>query len=203
MLHVWNLGLELGGGVDVPASRHRARPSERDEIGRLAPVPGLVGGVTDPLPKHIGRHVPTQITDAAARWSSTRLPSATGGRSPRSTRTHRTPSRAAAAAVSRQWLLCAAPLVTSTVAAWASASAQLYCSLRTWLPPPPRPLRSSRLIHRSFSARPTRVARRGARSKGVGQVPSTTGSISSGDLTTAQCRVPTRGRQSPRRPVPA
>jgi hypothetical protein len=73
MLHVWNLGLELGGAVDVPASRHRARPSERDEIGRLAPVPGLVGGVTDPVPKHIGRHVPTQITDAAARRSSTRF----------------------------------------------------------------------------------------------------------------------------------
>ena len=92
-----------------------------------------------------------------------------GGWLPR-TRTHLRPSRAAAAAVRRAWLLCAAPLVTSVVAPARSASAQVYCSLRILLPPPPRLVRSSRLIQRSSAASVRRTASRGARSSGVGQV---------------------------------
>jgi hypothetical protein len=70
-------------------------------------------------------------------------------------------------------LLCAAPVVTSVVAPAASAWAQAYSSLRTLLPPPPSPPRSSR-FSQSVSS-PIAAASRGAGSTGVGHVPSRTG----------------------------
>src|SRR5579859_4129144 len=58
------------------------------------------------------------------------------------------PKRTAAAAVWRTWFDCTAPWVTNVVASLASASPSRYSSLRVLLPPPARPVQSSRLIHR-------------------------------------------------------
>ncbi len=77
------------------------------------------------------------------------------------------PSRAPAAAVIRQWFDCAAPTVTRAPAPAASASPQRNSSLRALLPPPPSPVRSSRLTH--SLAPPSRV---GPASSGVGSVAS-------------------------------
>src|SRR5581483_673824 len=97
------------------------------------------------------------------------------GGSPWSTSTDCNPRRAAAAAVSRAWLLCGPPAVITVVAPAASACAQVYCSLRTLFPPPPSPLKSSRLTQRLSCANPRATLRRGAASSGVGQLPSRTG----------------------------
>src|SRR5581483_10100878 len=97
------------------------------------------------------------------------------GGSPWSTSTDCNPRRAAAAAVSRAWLLCGPPAVITVVAPAASACAQVYCSLRTLFPPPPSPLKSSRLTQRLSCANPRAELRRGAASSGVGQLPSRIG----------------------------
>ena len=61
---------------------------------------------------------------------------------------HSRPSRFAAAAVIRTWLLCGPPPVTSTSHPSASASAHRSSSLRALLPPSASPVQSSRLTSR-------------------------------------------------------
>ena len=60
---------------------------------------------------------------------------------------HSRPKRAAAAAVWRTWFDCTAPWVTRVSASLARASPSRNSSLRVLLPPPARPVQSSRLIH--------------------------------------------------------
>ena len=67
----------------------------------------------------------------------------------------------------RQWLDWPAPTVTSERAPDRSASAQRNSSLRALFPPPPRPVRSSRLTHRRAPP-----GSPGPRSSGVGSVAS-------------------------------
>ena len=97
-----------------------------------------------------------------------RLPDSDADGSPARTRTTFKPSLAPTAAVSRAWLLCGAPLVTNVVAPWANAVPASHSSLRTLLPPPPSPVRSSRLIHKSSSPRPSATPSRGAGSQRCG-----------------------------------
>src|ERR1700722_16932557 len=112
--------------------------------------------------------------------SSSRFPcgAAPGGPGwPARTRVTARPSRAPAAAVSRAWLDWAAPVVTRQSAPSRSAAARVRSSLRTLLPPPPRPVRSSRLSHSRPPRRPTAAPSRGAGSSGDGKVPSAMRSV--------------------------
>src|SRR5690606_19954634 len=111
---------------------------------------------------------PAHTIRAPRRSSSSRLPRRSAGSSPARTRTASSPARAATAAVSRAWLLCAAPVVTSTSAPAARASASATSSLRSLLPPPPMPARSSRLSQIWSGSRPRAALSRGAGSSGVG-----------------------------------
>jgi hypothetical protein len=75
------------------------------------------------------------------------------GSATRRSSTQRSPRRAAASAVARQWFDCSPPQVI-TVSAWrASASASRYSSLRTLLPDSSAPVRSSRFHHRDTPRR--------------------------------------------------
>ena len=87
------------------------------------------------------------------------------GSSPDSTRCTSRPSFAPAAAVIRQWFDCAAPTVTSACAPSASAAPHRNSSLRALLPPPPRPVRSSR-----FTESRAPPGNSGPTSSGVGSV---------------------------------
>ena len=114
---------------------------------------------------------PAHTTDAPNSPSSATLPSPGSPADPASTRTTLSPSRAPAAAVNRAWLLWRAPQVTNVSAPRASAAPQSHSSLRTLLPPPPSPVRSSRFTQRSVGPSPSARASRGAASSGVGQLP--------------------------------
>src|SRR5438093_4478237 len=104
--------------------------------------------------------------------SSTTLPVGTDGLSLEMRIVHASPSRLAAAAVMRTWLLWRPPPVTSVSQPWAMASAQRYSSLRTLLPPPASPVASSRFTHSAPSAIPRRAPSRGIGSSGVGRCAS-------------------------------
>src|SRR5439155_9659848 len=106
--------------------------------------------------------------------SSTTLPVGTDGLSLEMTIVHASPSRLAAAAVMRTWLLWRPPPVTSVSQPWTFASSQRYSSLRALLPPPPRPVASSRLTHKVPSAMSRWAASLGIGSSGVGRWARTT-----------------------------
>src|SRR4051794_33879089 len=100
---------------------------------------------------------------------------------------HFMPNRAAAAAVWRTWLDCTAPWVTRVSASLASASPSRYSSLRVLLPPPARPVQSSRLIHSAGPPPPGRArcsVSPGRGSNGVGRWAKRTG------LKRAKCMAP-------------
>ena len=109
---------------------------------------------------------PEKTTSAPKRRSRKRFPVSTTGGRPPSTSTQRNPQRAAAAAVWRAWFDCTAPSVMRVSAPCRSASATLNSSLRVLFPPPPRPVRSSRLT--SSRRRPRTRASLGSSSSGVG-----------------------------------
>jgi hypothetical protein len=71
-----------------------------------------------------------------------------------------------AAAVWRTWFDCTAPCVTRVSASCSNAAPSRNSSLRVLLPPPARPVQSSRLIHRSS---PSSSDSRGSGSSGVGR----------------------------------
>ena len=82
------------------------------------------------------------------------------------TAVHANPSFAATAAVCRTWFDCTAPCVTKWSAPRAKASPAKYSSFRTLFPPPPIPVKSSRLIQ--ISGPPKARVKFGSNSKGVG-----------------------------------
>ena len=90
------------------------------------------------------------------------------GRSDASTTVQASPSRFAAAAVMRTWLLCRPPPVTNVSAPWSSASAQSSSSLRTLLPPPASAVRSSRFTSKPPDGKPSSAPKRSIGSHGVG-----------------------------------
>src|SRR5215216_5021016 len=109
------------------------------------------------------------------------------GSVPPTARWQSNPSRLAAAAVMRAWLLCAPPPVTSTSQPSACASAHRNSSLRALLPPSASPVRSSRLT--STRGPPSHSENRSIGSNAVGSCASrtrgTSGPMSSGRIVAA------------------
>src|SRR5581483_2405372 len=97
------------------------------------------------------------------------LPLGTDGGSLPKTTVQCRPSLLAAAAVMRTWLLWRPPPVTSVSAPCTCASSHRYSSLRALLPPPARPVASSRLTHRASSSMSRWAASRRIGSSGVGR----------------------------------
>src|SRR4051812_27972078 len=101
--------------------------------------------------------------------SSTTLPVGLDGGALASTTVHPNPSRPAAAAVIRTWLLWRPPPVTSVSQPRARASAHRCSSLRALFPPPARPVQSSRFTHSEPGDMPSTCPRRSMGSSGVGR----------------------------------
>ena len=89
------------------------------------------------------------------------------------------PSFPAAAAVSMAWLDWAPPVVNTTSAPLAMASASRNSSLRVLFPPRPRPVRSSRLTKTLVCSRRLIFS---SRQMGVGNTPRDTRSKASSDF---------------------
>src|SRR5437868_1700860 len=102
------------------------------------------------------------------------------GSLPPTARWQSNPSRLAAAAVMRAWLLCAPPPVTSTSHPCACASPHRNSSLRALLPPSASPVRSSRFTR--TRGPPSHSAKRSIGSNGVGSCASRTRGTSPGPV---------------------
>ncbi len=111
----WHLLDQLGKGVDEGGGAERRRRAERDDVGVPADGALLLGNGFHhrrALSRRAARsECPRRATDRAARLRS-------GGpaAAPLATSTHRRPSLAAAAAVTRAWLDCTPPHVMSVSA---------------------------------------------------------------------------------------
>ena len=149
--HVERLRHDFGGARRIAERAQRVRAAADDGVGLAA---GGSHGRRVDLPFRPPDRLPsgtTRMLAAPIRSNSRLLPSAAVSKVPatRSSMISRqaSPSLAAAASVSRQWLDCGAPTVISVSAPCASASATRNSSLRVLLPPPARPSRSSRLMN--------------------------------------------------------
>ena len=97
------------------------------------------------------------------------FPVGVSGSGPLTMRTQRRPSRAAAAAVTRQWLDWGPPAVMRQVIPSSLSGASSNSSLRTLLPPRPKPVSESSFTRRSSAGLPSASARRASGRIGVGR----------------------------------
>jgi len=140
MVKVGQLGEELDGAVHVTTGGVGVGATERDDMRDSAIVSHLLGLALD-LAVHLLRRGVTRPDElGAGQLIQYEVATVDVGL--------------------LSWLLCGAPVVITVVAPAARACAQVYCSLRTLLPPPPSPLRSSRLSQRASAASPTAAAKR-------------------------------------------
>ena len=126
MVKARQLGEQLAAAVHVSLRGIGIRATERDDMRDPAVPSHLLGLPLDLAARLFRRGRTVQTSRAPASKSSTTLPAGTSGSGPCRTSTDRNPRRAAAAAVSRAWLLCGAPLVITVVAPAASACAHVY-----------------------------------------------------------------------------
>ena len=128
-------------GSRTAGRRRDGRVPRRRSMACFEPVVAVGARFELELGREVQRR-PEQLVEEQVR----RL--AVAAARPPSTRWQSSPSRLAAAAVMRAWLLCTPPPVTSASQPCSIASAQRSSSLRALLPPSARPVRSSRLTNR-------------------------------------------------------